>query len=316
MSKSAVGRGAAFIYIETVTSMVFGYVFWIVMSKISSTDVIGASSAVISFASIIAVIANIGIPTGIQRFLGKSFSEQLTNDTKKLIESGIILSTLGVALCIIVTLILKVQLDAVFRIDPNLLLIAMVLVGATVYATLFRGIFIASLRTRILVPIMVIGSIVKLVLGIILILIGFGAMGILLSFTINQVLVSITLGVLSLIILKQSNSYFPSEYTIIKASKHILTSSSVYWIPFLVTTIGSQLGTLVVFGTEGSSQAAIFFMALTIVTGIAGVMYSLFTIALPVLSSMKDGRKRFAWQTIRFSMIIALPFVILTYILF
>lgn len=308
MSKRIIGRGAAFIYIETVTSMVFGYIFWIVMSKISSTDVIGESSAAISFAGIIAVIANLGIPTGIQRFLGKSFSEQRSNDVKKLIQSGIILSTLGVVVCIIVILFLKPQLDVVFRIDSNLLVIAMVLIGASVYSTLFRGIFIASLKTKILVPIMVISSIVKLVLGIILILLGFGALGLMLSFTVNQILVSVTLGILSLIVLKSSNSHFPSEYTILKASKHILTSSSVYWIPFLVTTIGSQLGTLVVFGTGGSSQAAVFFMSLTIVTGIAGVMYSLFTIALPVLSSMQDGRKRFAWQTIRLSLIIALPF--------
>jgi O-antigen/teichoic acid export membrane protein len=36
-------------------------------------------------------------------------------------------------------------------------------------------------------------------------------------------------------------------------------------------------------------------------------MYSLFTIALPVLSAMKDGRKRLAWQTIRIGVIISLP---------
>jgi O-antigen/teichoic acid export membrane protein len=47
---------------------------------------------------------------------------------------------------------------------------------------------------------------------------------------------------------------------------------------------------------------------LTIVTGITSVMNSLFTIALPTLSGLQDYRKRFAWQTIRFSAIILLPF--------
>jgi len=44
------------------------------------------------------------------------------------------------------------------------------------------------------------------------------------------------------------------------------------------------------------------------VVGITNVMFSLFTIAIPALSAMKDGRKRLSWQAIRLSSIIVLPF--------
>ncbi len=57
-----------------------------------------------------------------------------------------------------------------------------------------------------------------------------------------------------------------------------------------------------------SADAGLFFIALTIVTGITSVMYSLFTISFPALSAMKDGRKRFTINTIRLSLIIAIPF--------
>jgi O-antigen/teichoic acid export membrane protein len=94
----------------------------------------------------------------------------------------------------------------------------------------------------------------------------------------------------------------------IRAIKDILMSSMASWIPLLVTTIGAQLGTVVVFGSQGSNQAGVYFIALTIVNGITGVMYSLFTIGLPALSGMQDGRKRFTWHTIRLSVLLSLPF--------
>jgi O-antigen/teichoic acid export membrane protein len=87
-----------------------------------------------------------------------------------------------------------------------------------------------------------------------------------------------------------------------------LLASAVNWIPLLIITVGSQLGTIVVFGSQGANQAAVYFLALTIVTGITSIMNSLFTIALPTLSGLTDSRKRIAWQTIRLSTIIILPF--------
>ena len=105
---------------------------------------------------------------------------------------------------------------------------------------------------------------------------------------------------------KSSTSNLVARF--IAISKSILVSSIVYWIPFLITTIGSQLGTIVVFGSQGANQAGVYFLALTIVTGITDVMNSLFTIALPTLSGLRDYRKRVAWHTIRFSALILLPF--------
>ena len=56
-------------------------IFWLFLSKIATPEVIRTSSAVISLATILATIVTIGIPNGIQRFLGKSFSEQKLEDT-------------------------------------------------------------------------------------------------------------------------------------------------------------------------------------------------------------------------------------------
>jgi len=40
---------------------------------------------------------------------------------------------------------------------------------------------------------------------------------------------------------------------------------------------------------------------------VTALMSALYTIAYPALSSMKDGRKRFTWRTIKFSLVFSLP---------
>jgi O-antigen/teichoic acid export membrane protein len=154
---------------------------------------------------------------------------------------------------------------------------------------------------------MSITSLLKLAVAAVLVLGGEGVFGLTVGFTINQVLSAILLAFVTVPYLK-STRHLKSKTSFKNALKNTLFASMVYWIPFLITTIGSQLGTVVVFGTNGSHQAGFFFIALTIVTGITGVVYSLFTIAFPALSAMHDGRKKFTWHTIRLSLIIALPF--------
>ena len=56
--KKVIGRGAAYIYVETIASIISGYIFWIIMSKIATTEIIGMSSTMVSFASIVSCISH------------------------------------------------------------------------------------------------------------------------------------------------------------------------------------------------------------------------------------------------------------------
>jgi O-antigen/teichoic acid export membrane protein len=136
---------------------------------------------------------------------------------------------------------------------------------------------------------------------------GTGAIGLTLGLAFNFILSSVLLGILVTNVLKRSRINNLS-FNFVDNCKNLLHSSVVNWIPLLITVIGSQLGTIVVFGSQGSDQAAVYFLALTIVTGLTSVMNSLFSIAIPALSALQDYRKRFAWQRIRLSVILLLPF--------
>ena len=306
--KRTLGRGAAYIYIETIASLISGYIFWIIMSKITTSETIGISSTLVSLAGIVAVVANIGIPTGVQRFIGKSFSEKKLDEAKTLVAVALLLICMGISACSIVILVAQNWIHEIFDFDLDLLLIAILFVGSSAISMLFRSVVIASLKTKSLPIIIISSSIVKLILAVVLLLIGTGAVGLTIGFTSNHVLSSILLGIFVMRTIFKSSRTTNLVARFIANSKSILISSIVFWIPLLITTVGSQLGTIVVFGSQGANQAGVYFLTLTIVTGITGVMNSLFTIALPTLSGLRDYRKRFAWHTIRFSAIILLPF--------
>ena len=307
-NKRTFGRGAAYIYIETIAALISGYIFWIIMSKITTSETIGISSTLISLAGIVTVVASIGIPTGIQRFIGKSFSDKKLDEAKTFVSVALFLVGMGIAACSIVILITQNWIYEIFDFDLELILIAILYIGSAVLFMLFRSVVISSLKTKSLPIIIISSSIVKVSLAAVLLLIGTGAVGLTIGFTSYYVLSSILLGIFVMRTIFKSSTTSNLVVRFIAISKSILVSSIVYWIPVLITTIGSQLGTIVVFGSQGANQAGVYFLTLTIVTGISVVMNSLFIIALPTLSGLRDHRKRFSWHAIRFSVIILLPF--------
>ena len=306
-SDKQLGRGTIYIYIESVTAMIFGYIFWIILSRIGAIEIIGTFSAILSLAGILAVIASFGIPEGIQRFLGKFFYQRKLNDAKVFVVSSLIIISSGIILCAIFTFILRDWIYVVFAFDLNIIAALIMLSASSTIYQLLHSIVISSLDTKILPTAMIILWTVRIALGTVIILAGVGAVGITLTYSAGYIAASVLLSATIVLILKKSVKSKSSEVNLSNASKDISISSVASWIPDLVMIIGIQLGTVVVFGTRGSNEAALYFISLTIVSGITVVVYSIFTMALPALSSMGDGRKRFAWHTIRLSSIISLP---------
>jgi O-antigen/teichoic acid export membrane protein len=70
---------------------------------------------------------------------------------------------------------------------------------------------------------------------------------------------------------------------------------------------GANIGTVIVFGSVGSSEAASFFLANLITSAVVGTVTPLYEIAYPALSAMNDGRKRFAWKIIKLALLISAP---------
>src|SRR5215472_3699356 len=103
---------------------------------------------------------------------------------------------------------------------------------------------------------MILSSIVKIVLALFLVLIGAGALGVAIGFTLFPILTSILLAGVIIMIFKQMHDV-KTELDINKTFKVLLIAGGASWIPYVIHNAGSYLGPLAVFGSNGASQAGV-----------------------------------------------------------
>jgi len=308
MIRNEVGKGAIYLYIQLISSMISGYIFLILLARITTTEIIGTFSLLVSISEIFANIAIIGLPDSIQKFVGKSFLQYRQADAKVFVKISFIFLSVGIIASCVVILFFNDWLSNVFGISFGLIIVVDLLIASYAIFTVLYSIVVASLKTKVLPIIIIISSIAKVILALTLVLTGYGILGLTLGYTFfGQVLSSVLLGIFIVKIFKSPKKITKPVVTLRNASKSLLTGGLVVWIPVLITTLGIDLGTLVLYNTYGSYSSGVYFIALAIANAINAIVYSIFTISLPALSSMHDGRKRFVWQTIRISAILALP---------
>ena len=279
------------------------------ITKFTTTETIGNFAFIISLSEIFANIAIIGMPDGLQRFLAKSFSEKKLSEAKVFVKISLIYLFIGVTTLSTLLLIFSGWFLSAFGIPLDFIIIVDLLLWSYATYLVLYSIVIASLQTKLLPMIIIVSSGSRVVVGTIVVLMDAGVFGLALGYTfLGNTISSILMAVIIIKLFKVSESNRKADVVGIKlASKNLLTASVVAWVPKLITTAGLELGTLVVFGTQGPDQSGIYFIVITLFSGLSSIIYSLFTIALPVLSTMLDGRKRFAWETIRMSSTIMLP---------
>lgn len=305
MSKVEFGKGTAYLYVEASTMMLSGYIFWFILSHFTSNEVIGTSSTVISLTIIFISIVTIGVPSGVQRYLGKSFFEQKLRNVKVFTTASLLIVITGTIISSFGMFLVKDWISYDFHVDFRLFLLSILIIASSAISALLRSIVVASLKTRILYVLSIISSIAKVLLALALVLVGLGAIGILIGYAFPTILTSV---VLAYVILTKFNTQTnESDIGLAGSLKKVLVASIAFWVPGLVTTIGSQLGTIVVFGSQGAAQAGVYFIALSIVTGISLITSALTTISYPTISALSDGRKRLAWRLARMTLLSTFP---------
>jgi O-antigen/teichoic acid export membrane protein len=303
VSKLQIGRGAVYLYVENISSMLFGYAFWFILSRITSPEIVGISSSLISIAAIFISIASIGVPLGAQRFLGKVFIEQRFEDALVYIKSSFLIVSIGLVVSGLVILSVSDTLFSNF--SPILVNATLILIVTSTVSVLLRSIIIASLDTRKILFASIISSAIKLFAVIIFLFFETGEIGVLIAFTSTPLFTSILLASDVRRLLKQAS--IKSMLRVMDSFKALLKASVASWIPLSIETIGAQLGTIIVLGVHGPSQAGFYFISFQISMGILSVIWALEGTAYPALSAKNEGRKRFVWRTIKVSLIILSP---------
>ncbi len=304
-NKIKTGRGAAYLFIDSTLGIFFAYFFWFFLTKFTSTEVIGITATIVSLAIIFTAVALMAVPVGVQRFLGKSFSENLLEQAKVFVKASVLLISIGIFVSSILILFFIDLIIANYDIDILLIFIAILLVASTCFRSLFRGVIISSLKTKILPIVSLVSGILKIGLAIVLVSIGTEVLGVLIGFASFTILSSILLAVNVIMIFNSIEK--KSELQLKTAIRNTFSSSVVSWIPDLIRRPGMYLGTIVVFGFQGASDAGVYFIGFSVFQAILLITSVLLTIGLPLLSGMKDGRKRLVWRLIKTSLVFGLP---------
>ena len=145
-----VARGAFYLYLSTLIASVLGYVFWLVVSKLTGPEEVGLASATVSFAVILGSLTLFGIPSGIQRFLGKAYAEGDIKALKTYLSNGftILLLASGALACTII--ILSNWLAELTGLSVELLVIAGLLILTTSVYPLFYALLISIFKINLI----------------------------------------------------------------------------------------------------------------------------------------------------------------------
>lgn len=299
----SIGRKAAYIYSENLIGLFSAYILWIFISKVVTPDIIGITSMMLSIVIIFATILEMGVSTGASRFLAKSFSEKRTADTLVLVRGSFIIILPGILISSLMIFFFREWIYT--NIEFYLVLSSLPLIGMFVIGGLLRSILVASLQTRSLPKIMLIGSICKVIPTVVLVLFGTGVLGFIVGYLISSI---VTIILLSFIIVTMFVSIEKqSTINLFSACKTIFIAGVPAWISNIIGIVGLHLGTIIVFGTVGASQAGSYFIASSIFFAISSIRSSLFDVGFPVVSAMDDQRKRLVWKLIKMSLVITLP---------
>ena len=181
LNKKVLGRGAVYIYIQVIVSIISGYIFWLIIAQLTSSVVIGTLSGIISITEILASFAVLGIPNSIQRFIGKTYSQNQMQNSKVYIASSLLLVSIGIIASTLFILAGGTFFGQI-QFDLSLQLVLIFIVGSKSIQLLLISVVISTLKTSSLAIINIVSSATKIVLSIIMVMADTGAIGLAISY--------------------------------------------------------------------------------------------------------------------------------------
>jgi O-antigen/teichoic acid export membrane protein len=287
-----------------IVGSILGYIYWLLVSFLGGSDIVGIAGSVNTLSLLVSGIAVLGLPTGVQRFLGRDFTERNVGNLNSYFWSSLILT---VALSLASTLVIWIiaYLNVPLLGFSNMMLISTALLVSLGFSGMFSALLVSMVRTWPVAISYTIASLVKLGSGIFLLHLGLGWFGAVMGIVFGNLS-----WVLLLLLFAVAELRHLGHITVgfsLKSLSESLRAGSVTWLPSVIALIGQQFGLLAVFSIQGGFEAGTFFVAYTIF----GIMYilpsSFMSLLFPVLSGLSVGRKETASRFLKICLALACP---------
>jgi O-antigen/teichoic acid export membrane protein len=304
LSIGGVARGGLFLFTGVVVSALLGYVYWFLVSQLSGAEVVGIANSILSLSSLVSGIAILGVPTGVQRFLGKEFSRNNVRSLNTYFWTSFIFTLLLSLFSAVLIWVISFLNVSFIGFSENMLFLSGTIVLLS-FSVVMSALFTSIIRTEFTAISNVGSSITKLSLGIFLVYLGFGWLGAIMGIILSSFFLMILMLFFTYRELRRLGGVKISLSA--KALRESLHAGLVSWLPGVVGLLGQQLGILMLYGNRGGSEAGIFYIALAIFSLVYMLPASFMSILFPVLSGLAEEGKRTAWKALKVCLALACP---------
>ncbi len=290
------------VYLSNIVNTVTGFVYWLLISKIADPSVVGLVSATIGLAGVISSLLNLGMSTGLIRLLGEYIKKDKYKSRKYFWTVFLFYESMAVS-TFLIFVILYLNNIGFAEYTPIMIVLASVYVLMNL-APIFMAVFIASLRTFIYFISMLIGNILRIVVGVLLVFLGQGWIGALTGFYAMLLVVDVIGFVFSAKLFGLKPTFSRNIV------RHVIEVSIPSWLPNTILILGQQLAVIILYASTGAISTGKFYIALMISNFVSGLALSIQVSLLGYISRLSDGRKRIAWNSFRIGFLLTLTLII------
>ena len=296
-------RSSLWLFIGAIFSNMAGYVYWIVVATYVSPSAVGSIAAILALQNILVMLFSIGIPAGLQRFVGMNYAKGGEESISTYFGTGLVY-LIGIYFLLSITIIAGSLTSTGFLglSAIELVLVAIILI-LTSWSPLFHSLFIATMRPKVTAKSLIASSTLKIITGLILLNLGLGFWGAISGFIIGFITVDAVFLFYSRQVFSSKARFKPT----LDSFKNLVLAGYAAWIPRVLAALGNSVGVLIVFSIIGSSETGLYYLAFAV----GQIVYILPTRGLalmfPLLSGMQNGRKRATSQAIRLSLVATAP---------
>ncbi len=297
---SRVVRGGFWLYGSSIINGLMGFLYWLVISVIAGSEVLGTTSAVVGFSTLVAGVLSLGVGVGLQRFLGVCLGRGDSSCLREYFWSAALFSVMTYVLAGAALTSAGFLGVGLGNVTPEMLVVAGFITSLGFVATL-NALLISYLRTDLLFMATLAGNFLKLAVGIGLVRLGFGWVGA----SVGYLCVSLALLAVGLLYARRVvglRTTFSAE-----ALVEVIRAGVASWLPSIVVLSGQWLGVLAVYASVSAIETGHYYVAFTISNFVLAIGSSMLNLLLPVLSSMPDGRKRAAGRVLKISLTFMTP---------
>ena len=293
-------RSGFWLYLSSLTNNLSGFIYWILISRLAGPRILGLTTATIGLAALVTGVMSFGITFALQRFVGECRGKKDRRCESEYFWGSFLVSFvtyIGTGLALFLTGFMGKGFSSY---SPVMLETTGVIVLLGLWNLVYSYV-VATLETKLLFTATLVGSIAKIITGTLLVVMGFGWLGVVAGYASSWAILLVLLSPRAI------GNNLPVIMPGLDSVKNLFKAGLSNWAPSVLTIIGQWLAVIAVFGYSGAVQTGYYYVANTIAGFVLGISTMIMGVMIPVLSGMSDGRKRLAWNALRISLAVIAP---------